>query len=54
MAFCPTWKLCGAAVEIVTVKPFAVPPPEVARPEIGFVYVNVVAVGTDVTVKVPL
>ena len=31
-----------------------VPPPELARPAVGFVYVNVRGDGTDVTVHVPL
>ena len=32
----------------------AVPPPELPRPTVGFVYVNDVIVGTSVTVNVPL
>jgi hypothetical protein len=59
----PTERPCAAAVEIVTVVPdsvapgtasVTVPPPEVASPEVGFVYWNDLVLGTAVTVNVPL
>ena len=59
----PTERLCASVVLNVTVLPdslapgaasVTVPPPEVARPAVGFVYWNERELGTAVTVHVPL